>query len=188
MALQVCLNSVTDTLPHNANLFKWKKLSSSKCQLCGEHQSLAHVLNACQKALSLRRYSARHDDVLQVITDFASRLLPEGMHITADLPGMHYSFPQDITTTDLRPDIIIWDSQVIYLVELTVPFETNIDDAVARKVHRYQDLRDACALSRSSSIITLEVGSRGFLYLKGFQSCIDCCGPNRETFKTSNLM
>ena len=95
------LNSVTDTLPHNANLFKWKKLSSSKCQLCGEHQSLAHVLNAWQKALSLRRYSARHDDVLQVIMDFASRLLPEGMHITADLPGMHYSFPQDITTTDL---------------------------------------------------------------------------------------
>ena len=92
------------------------------------------------------------------------------MHITPDLPVMHYSFPQDITTTDLPPDIIIWDSQVIYLVELTVPFETNIDDAVARKVHQYQDFCDACALSRSSSIITLEVGSRGFLYVEGFNS------------------
>ena len=163
------LNSVTDTLPHNANLFKWKKLSSSKCQLCGEHQSLAHVLNACQKALALRRYSARHDDVLQVITNFARRLLPEGMHIIADLPGMQYAFPQDIATTDLRPDIVIWDSHVIYLVELTVPFETNIDDAAVRKVHRYRDLRDACALTCSASIVTLEVGSRGFLYVEGFQ-------------------
>ena len=47
------LNAVTDTLPHNANLVKWKKLSSSKCQLCEEHQSLAYVLNSCQKALHL---------------------------------------------------------------------------------------------------------------------------------------
>ena len=47
------LNAVTDTLPHNANLFRWKKLSSPRCQLCGEVQSLAHVLNSCQKALSL---------------------------------------------------------------------------------------------------------------------------------------
>jgi hypothetical protein len=53
--------------------------------------------------------------------DFASCLLPEEMHITADLPGMFYSFPQNIATADLQPDIVIWDSQV-YLVELTVPF------------------------------------------------------------------
>ena len=40
------LNAVTDTLPHNANLYKWKKLSAPKCQLCGEYQSLAHILNS----------------------------------------------------------------------------------------------------------------------------------------------
>ena len=50
-----------------------------------------------------------------------------------------------------------------------VPFETNIDDAAVRKVHRYRDLRDACALTCSASIVTLEVGSRGFLYVEGFQ-------------------
>ena len=60
------LNAVTDTLPHNANLYKWKKLSSPRCQLCGEHQFLAHVLNSCQKALDLRRYTIRYDDVLAV--------------------------------------------------------------------------------------------------------------------------
>ena len=53
------LNAVMDTLPHNANLYKWKKLSSPRCQLCGEHQFLAHVLNSCQKALDLRRYTTK---------------------------------------------------------------------------------------------------------------------------------
>ena len=119
--------------------------------------------------------------------DFARRLLPEWMHITADLPGMQYTFPQDITTTDLRPDIVIWDSQVIYLVELTVPFETNIDDAVARKVHCYQDLRDACAPSQSSSIITLEVGSRGFLYMEQFQKLYQLLRAKRSDIQSFEL-
>ena len=126
---------------------------------------------ARSKVLSLCRYSARHDDVLQVIMDCASRLLHEGMRTSLQIcpECSTASLRTCITTTDLRPDIIIRGSQVIYFVELIVPFETNTDDAVARKVHRYQDLRDACALSRSSSIITLEVVPRGFLYLEGFQ-------------------
>ena len=44
------LNTGTNTLPHNTNLFRCKKLSSPRCQLCGEVQSLAHILNSCQKA------------------------------------------------------------------------------------------------------------------------------------------
>ena len=162
------LNAVTDTLPHNANLYKWKKLSSPRCQLCGEHQFLAHVLNSCQKALDLRRYTTRHDDVLAVIFDFCKRDLPPGLQITADLPGQ-YNFPQDIATTDQRPDIVIWSATTIHLVELTVPFETNISIAAERKVQRYKDLRDACSDTHHTNIITLEVGSRGFLCMEGFQ-------------------
>ena len=159
---------MTDTLPHNANLYKWKKLSSPWCQLCGEHQFLAHVLNSCQKALDLRRYTARHDDVLAVIFDFCKRHLPSGLQITADLPGL-YNFPQDIATTDQRPDIVIWSTTTVHLVELTVPFETNISNAAERKVQRYEDLRDACSHTHHTNIITLEVGSRGFLCMEGFQ-------------------
>ena len=149
-AAQICpewcfkfaLNAVTDTLPHNAKLYKWKKLSSPRCQLCGEHQFLAHVLNSCQKALDLRRYTIRHDDVLAVIFDFCKCHLPPGLQITADLPGQ-YNFPQDIATTDQHPDIVIWSATTI-LVELTVPFETNVSIAAERKVQLYKDLRDAC--------------------------------------------
>ena len=126
-------HAVTNTLPHNANLYKWKKLSSPSYQLCGQHQYLPHVLNSCQKALSLGRYSARHDDVLAVIFDFCKSHLPSEMHITADLPGQ-YNFPQNIATIDLHPDIVIWSTTTIHLVELTVPFETNTQNVGERKV------------------------------------------------------
>ena len=60
--LSFILNATVESLPTNANLFKWGKWPSPSCALChGERQSLLHVLNACSTAMSLRRYSARHD-------------------------------------------------------------------------------------------------------------------------------
>ena len=163
------LNAVTDTLPHNVNLCKWKKLSSPQCQLCGETKSLAHILNSCQKALALGRYFTRHDGMLKVSVDFLQCHMAAGFQITADLPGQQYTFPQDIAPKGLRPDIVMCSTSAIYLMELTVPFETNIVGAAERKAHRYWELASACGRSHHTSIITLEVGSRGFLSITGFQ-------------------
>ena len=72
----------------------------------------------------------------------------------------------------MHPDQVMWSNtkQVVILVELTVCFETNFVDASARKVEKYQDLLEACTASGySTSIVTLEVGSRGFLNIHGFQ-------------------
>ena len=41
--LRFALNSAVDTLPHNANLFLWKKRIDDSCPLCGERQTLIHV-------------------------------------------------------------------------------------------------------------------------------------------------
>ena len=79
-------------------------------------------------------------------------------------------FSQDIVTTDLRPDIVIWSTSVIHLVELTVPFETRITDAAERKVHLCQDLADACARSHQMTIITLEVAREASLAQRGLSS------------------
>ena len=40
-----------------------------------------------------------------------------------DLPEHEYKFPQDVATTDSRPDMVIWSEDSIVLVELTIPFE-----------------------------------------------------------------
>ena len=94
------------------------KKSSSGCQLCHERQTLQHVLNHCSVALERRHYNQRHDDVLWLLFKFISSHLQPGHQLTADLPGEHYCFPQDVATTDSRPDIVIWSDQSIILVKL----------------------------------------------------------------------
>ena len=177
---------MTDSLPHNANLYKWKKLSSPKCQLCGEYQSLAHVLNSCQKALELRRYHTRHDDILGLIFKFTESHLPPEFNVTADLTGT-YSFPQDIAATDQRPDMVLWSSKAVHLVELTVPFETNMSAAAARKALRYEDLRVACSTTHHTTIITLEVGSRGYLGMEGLQELYQLLHPKAKDRRAFEL-
>ena len=87
------LNSLTDTLPHNANLHLWKKLPSSSCNLCGQRQTLLHILNACPSALEKRRYNTRHDAILQSIHTFLVKHLPPSKSITVDLCDQPYAFP-----------------------------------------------------------------------------------------------
>ena len=106
--------------------------------------------------------------------------------ITADLQGQQYTFPQDIAPTDPHPNIVIWSTSAIHLVELTVPFEANIADAAERKAHRYRDLANACARSYHTTIITLEVGSRGFLSIEGFEQLYKLLrtkATNRQNFE-----
>ena len=67
--MRFVLNAVVDTLPHNANLHLWGKKETDACPLCGERQTLIHVLNNCKVALDLRRYNPRHDSVLSILAD-----------------------------------------------------------------------------------------------------------------------
>ena len=57
--MKFALNASSDTLPHNANLALWRKNEhlSAACKLCGERQTLCHILNNCEVALELRRYT-----------------------------------------------------------------------------------------------------------------------------------
>ena len=45
------INSTVDTLPHNANLHLWRQRKDDTCPLCGNRQTLIHVLNTCLVAL-----------------------------------------------------------------------------------------------------------------------------------------
>ena len=97
--LKFSLNAVQDTLPHNANLSIWRKAESlsSSCKLCGERQTLIHVLNCCPRALRLRRYNERYDAVLDVISTFMADLMPEDCQLITNQPRFHpYVFPNTL--------------------------------------------------------------------------------------------
>ena len=167
--LRFALNSLTDTLPHNANLHLWRHITTPACILCGERQPLLHVLNACPYALSRRRYNDCDDAILRCLHDFLAGQLSPSQSITADLPNQPYSFPQQVAPTDSRPDIVVWDRSAITIIKLTVPFKLCVDSAVARKTECYSELLGACRdASYKANLLTLEVSSRGFIHTDSF--------------------
>ena len=75
-------------------------------------------------------------------------------------------YPEVIKMTGLRPDIVLHSqtAKEILLIELTVPYETRIEDAHVYKTGKYADLatclRDA---GFKTKVFAVEVGARGFV-------------------------
>ena len=181
--LKFSLNAAVDSLPYNVNLYRWKKRKDPNCPLCNCRQSLLHVLNNCAVARDLRRYNRRHDAVLQEVVESVVPHLPRTSSWTADISD-NYCFPVHITPTDLRPDLVWWDNttRVLCLVELTVCYETNYDEAALRKAAKYEDLAEQARLKGyRTTVLTIQVGSRGIPDLHSIKSMTDMLGmPEKE--------
>ena len=83
--------------------------------------------------------------------------------IAADLLGCARFFP---IPTRKKPDMVVWcpGRKIVYLVELTVPHEDNIDAARDRKDDRYEELVKECEEAGwSAAHFSVEVGCRGFV-------------------------
>ena len=106
--LSFCLNAIQNTLPHKSNLQRWQKSDSLDCPLCGNYQTLQHVLNNCGTALKSGRYNWRHNSVLKCMYLILDEHLPRSSAISVDLPGLPYVLPSVISNSSLRPDIILW--------------------------------------------------------------------------------
>ena len=164
-ATKFILNAACDSLPHNSNLSLWGRGVPSGCPLCSQKQTRLHILNHCPVVLELRRFNHRHDAVLIVISELVRANLTPSQQMITDLPGSTYQYPQYIICTDARPDIAVWDdiSKNVYLIELTVCFETNFEVARERNVLRFTDLVEEAeqhAFGYKCELITVEVGSR----------------------------
>ena len=79
--------------------------------------------------------------------------------------GNHLKVPKQIATTTLRPDLILWSTETkqVLLIELTVPWEENIEVACERKLEKYQELVEQCKVNKwRTACHPIEVGCRGF--------------------------
>ena len=68
---------------------------------------------------------------------------------------------------------MVWsdDACEVWVIELTICFETNYEEASTRKTNRYTDLMEQISGSNfDGELVTLEVGSRGFLSLPSFDT------------------
>ncbi|XP_061896860.1 uncharacterized protein LOC133645950 [Entelurus aequoreus] len=79
--------------------------------------------------------------------------------------GKQLKFPDYVTTTSLRPDILLTSvsSRQVLLIELTVPWEDRIEEANERKRSKYQKLVEQCRRGGwRARCEPIEVGCRGF--------------------------
>ena len=174
--MKFALNAAQDTLSHNVNLAHWHNLSDT-CKLCRGRQTLLHLLNNCPVAVQCRRYNQWHDLVLTEITTFLTKVLDSDYTIVSDLAGADtYTFPPILVITDLRPDIVVFSEakQHATIIELTVSFESNFKKAHNRKQAKYHDVLDDIKENGfDTDLITIEVGSRGFICPDGFDQLKD---------------
>ena len=84
---------------------------------------------------------------------------------SADLPdwGNH---PDIVKKSGMRPDIVLYSSSAkkVLLIELTVPYESRMEEAHLYKTEKYAEL--ANSLRRSgfqSRVFAIEIGARGFV-------------------------
>ena len=74
-------------------------------------------------------------------------------------------FPPEITSTSSRPDIVIWskNAKTVIIIELTIPWEENVEAAHERKMLKYQGLTAECReRGWKTWCMAIEVGCRGF--------------------------
>ena len=69
LRLSFVIRSLCDQLPSRDNLRKLGMVEDSRCALCGEVQTLRHVLSSCKYALAQGRYTWRNNQVLQILVE-----------------------------------------------------------------------------------------------------------------------
>lgn len=163
-----------------SNLYRWKKIDSDKCSLCGAKQTNKHALNNCSSAAALSRYKRRHDSVLEILTKWLISSMKEECEIFVDLIGQTYR-PISGVFRSLRPDIVIIQKKSISTLELTICHETNATTSKNFKISKYKNLKHNLLPEYAKYNLahyTVEVTSLGFI-----SDISDFCSLNLVTDK-----
>jgi len=147
---------INNTLPTRKNLVKWGISKSPDCSFCLLPESLLHVVSGCQHYLD--RFTWRHNSVLNSI---AASLKPiNNSTLYADLNEYHS--PSIITGDRYRPDLVLKTSNTLYILELTVGFESNLKKNADRKKNKYKELISDLSSDYSHvKFINLSISSLG---------------------------
>ena len=130
-----CINN---NLPTRKNLRRWGISSSSDCSFCLYPETFLHVVAGCQNYLN--RFTWRHDSILKFLARTFQAV--SNCKLLVDLPG--FESPSIITGDDYRPDFLLTTlDKWLYIVELsqlTVGYESDLENNVNRKKAKYIDL------------------------------------------------
>lgn len=133
-----CRRAIILALPTKANLKSWNLANTNICSLCNQKtQTQHHILNNCSRGADEKRYTWRHDSVLHTMAYHLERITTKGYKLFVDIP--EYDTPGNLFTSQ-RPDIAFKKGNDVYVVELTICFETNFEKSRNFKMNRYNHL------------------------------------------------
>ena len=150
---------LNNTLANGSNAVKWGLSNNSACTLCTNTQTLGHVIGGCSVALEERRYNWRHDSILLVTANCLSKIKELSIYCDIEL----FPSPSIITGEDKRPDIVIRKGKSLYILELTVGFETNIEKNSNRKNDSYKNKISELSSMYNIKFINLSMGAIGII-------------------------
>ena len=102
-----------------------------------QSETLQYIVFSCKSYLDDGRYTWRHNSVLSYLAKSMSSI--KNATLYADLPS--FSSPSLITGDSLRSDLVlVLNNTTVYLLELTVGFESNIKVNSDRKAAKYHPL------------------------------------------------
>ena len=128
---------INNTLPTRKNLSKWGLSSTSDCSFCLSPETLLHVVAGCKTYLDEGRFTWRHDSVLNFLASILTKV--QNSRLFVDLPG--FINPSVLSGDSLRPDILlVIENKCLYILELTVGYESNLQINTNRKRQKYLDL------------------------------------------------
>ena len=120
---------------------------------------LLHVVAGCQQCPD--RFTWRHDSILNFIAKSLQPIVNVHSSLNADVNG--FLNPSIITGENYRPDLLfLIQSKCLYDVELTVGFESNLNNNAVRKKEKYLDLINEMSRNyRCVTFVNLSMSSLG---------------------------
>ena len=107
------------------------------CIFCLNPESLLHVVAGCQQYLD--RFTWRHDSIINFIAKPLQPVINVHSSLCADVHG--FLNPLIITGQNCRPDLLfLIQCKCLYVLELTVGFESNLNNNAVRKKEKYLNL------------------------------------------------
>ena len=128
---------LNNTSANNNNVSKWGLKNFAKCDICDGNQTLGHVVGGCKTALDQKRYNWRHDSILAVLLNVIKTAKKHKNTMR------HCRLYEPISNYRRRKSswrVVTQNESTIFVIELTVGFETNIDLNTKRKANKYKEI------------------------------------------------
>ena len=110
---------------------------TSDCSFCIQPESLLHIVAGCKKYLEEGRYTWRHNSIIYFPANSLQSIKNSSLYV--DIPG--FISPCALTSDSLRPDLLlVIPDKCLYILELTIGFETNLRNNSQKKQLKYKTL------------------------------------------------